>query len=145
MLTAGYQAYFLYYACIIYSHTSMYASQRIEIGPGDEYEIRQSARKILQFAHEKIISGHLEQRALVFPIFMAGFASTGAEDKTLAVELIRQMEKDSISSNTRATRELLEVIYERQDASFSRLGHSLDVDWIQVMLERGLKVVAIGL
>lgn len=145
MLIAEIQAYVMYYACIIYSHTSMFATQRIEIGPGNELEISQSARKILRFAHEKITSGHLEQRSLVFPLFMAGFASTDAEDKTLAVDLIRQMEKDSISGNTRATRELLEVVYERQDASFSRLGHSLDVDWIQVMLERGLKVVAIGL
>lgn len=123
----------------------MYASQRIEIGPGDEFEISQSAQKILQFARDMIVSGHLDQRSLVFPLFMAGFASTDGKDKRLAVELIRQMEKDSISRNTRATMELLEVVYERQDASFSRLGHSLDVDWIQVMLERGLKVVAIGL
>lgn len=145
MLTAEDQAYVLYHACIIYSQTSMYASQRIEIGPGDEVEISQSAQKILQFAREKIITGHIDQRSLVFPLFIAGFASTDAENKTLAVELIRQMEKDSISRNTRATVELLNVVYDRQNASFSRSGHSLDVDWIQVMLEQGLKVVAIGL
>jgi len=123
----------------------MYASQRLEMGPGDVSEISLATRAILQLAHHTISSGRLENRFLVFPIFLAGFASTAREDRRLALNLMRQMEQESIGRNTRATRELLEIVYERQEASISQVGHAMRVDWIQVMLEVGLKVIIVGL
>ena len=112
----------------------MYASQRLEMGPGDVSEISLATRAILQLAHHRISSGRLKNRFLVFPIFLAGFASTARENRRLALDLIRQIEQEIIGRKH-------EGYYEREEASISQAGHAMCVDWIQVMLEAGLKVV----
>ena len=55
------------------------------------------------------------------------------------------MEQESIGINTRATRKLLEAVYETQEAHRRQYGHARGVDWISVMENRDLQVVSFGL
>lgn len=78
---------------------------------------------------------------MVFPLFMAGFASDHPSDKEEALNLLVALEKESMGKVARASRELLEIVYRRQDEELSRAGHALNVDWVQILIETGLQVV----
>ena len=135
----------LYRACMIFSHTSMWPSQRLDTGPEFDAEIGQCVVEILQTAEGAVSAGRLELRFMIFPLFMAGFASADGNQKMMALDMISTMEKKSIGSNTTATRHALQIVYEQQTQRFMHTGHSLDVNWSDVMVEQGLQVVNFGL
>ena len=151
----GAQSYVLYRASMIYSHTSMYPAQRLSTSPYLEAhsmygvtrhfsqnsdEVAQSAREILNLTREIVNSGHRELRFVVFPLFMAGFASH-AQDRQQTMELMRSMETESIGKNTEATRDLLEAVYRQQDEADEWRELGLDVDWLAVLGERGIQLI----
>jgi len=141
-----YHAWTLYRACIIYSHTSMWAGQRMDTSPDHEAEISAASQQILQMSRAIMETDSNSSRFLVFPLFMAGYASAVGSEKMLVIDTIQRMEQGCIvGQSTRATRKALEAIYERQNERFMQNGHSLDVDWPQVMAERGVMVVNFGL
>ena len=113
--------------------------------PAHEAEIAQCVAEILEFASDTVSRRQLEHGFIVFPLFMAGCAAATASDKTLARDLIHRMEQESVGKNTRATRKLLEAVYEQQKASLSSTDQSKEVDWVQVMKDSGLQVVNYGL
>ena len=135
----------LYRACMIYSHTSMWPSQRLDTGPAYDAEIAQCVVEVLRIGDRVVSSEQYHLRFIIFPLFMAGIASTDGNEKMLALELISGMEKASIGSNTTATRHALQIVYERQNQRFMHTGQSLDVDWCEIMVEQGLQVVNFGL
>lgn len=137
-------AFSLYRACLIFSHTSMWPGQRIDTLPDYDEEITYAATEIIQLAQGMLYSGHMECRFMVFPIFMAGYANSNGSHKMLALNLIEQMERESIGRNTAATRHVLERVYEKQNNQFMTTGHSLDVDWMETMIENGLTVINFG-
>jgi hypothetical protein len=139
------QASSLYRACLIYSHTSMWPSQRMDTGPEPDNDISECVTVILKVAEDILNAGHFELRFIVFPLFMAGVASSSGSDKMMALDLMSAMEKEGIGCNTTTTRHLLQIVYGRQTQRFMKMGHSLDVDWIDVMIEQGLQVVNFGL
>lgn len=138
------QANALYRACMIYSHTSMWPSQRLETGPEYEAEISESVCEVLRIGERIVSSEQYHLRFIIFPLFMAGFASTDGNEKMLALEFISGMEKASIGSNTAATWHVLQIVYQRQTQRLMQTGQSLDVNWCEVMVEQGL-VVNFGL
>lgn len=138
-------AWTLYRACIIYSHTSMWPGQSMETSPNFDVETAAASQQILHIAQTSLHAYSYSSRFLVFPLFMAGVASTVGSQKVLAADLIQQIEREAIGRNIKATRRALETIYERQNQHFMHIGHSLNVDWLQVMLEEGLAVVNFGL
>ena len=128
-------AYMLYRACIIYSHTSMWIQQRLDTGPEFDSEIADCAFEILRTSSRVIEAEHqLELRFFVFPLFMAGFASVDGTQKMMALDLIKQMEGKSIGGNTSTTRKTLETVYETQTTRFMVTGQDRDVDWMEVMV-----------
>lgn len=137
-------AWTLYRACIIYSHTSMWVNQRLDTSPDYDNEVATAAQQIIQVA-QSIVANSDNSRFLIFPLFMAGFASDDGGHKALALELIQQLEQKSIGHNAQATRACLQLIYEQQRERFKYTGHSLDVDWVQVMRERRISLVNFGL
>ncbi len=135
----------LYRACLIYSHTSMWPSQRLDTGPDYDAEIAQCVSEVLRIGDRVVSDEQYHLRFIIFPLFMAGIASTDGTEKMLALELISSMEKESIGSNTTATRHALQIIYEQQTQRFMHTGQSLDVNWSDSVLEQGLQVVNFGL
>lgn len=138
-------AWTTYRACIIYSHTSMWSGQRVDTSQEFDVEISAAVQQILQVSQAIVASQPSNSRFVVFPLFMAGFASTVGNQKLLVLDLIQQIEQESIGHNTRATRRALETIYDHQNQRFMHTGHSLDVDWLQIMMDQGLTVVNFGL
>ena len=135
----------LYRACIIYSHTSMWSTQRLDTSPDYNTEIAVAAHQILQMTSRMLAEGRADCRFLVFPVFMAGSASTDGHQRRVALDLIESMETNSIGRNTRATRKALRMVYERQNERFMNTGQSLDVGWMDVLAEQGLTVVNFGI
>jgi Fungal specific transcription factor domain len=132
-------------ACLIYSHTSMWPSQRLDTAPEYDAEIAQCVSEVLRIGDRVVRNEQYHLRFIVFPLFMAGIASADGNEKMLVLDLISSLEKESIGSNTTATRQALQIIYEQQTERFMHTGQSLDVDWSDVMLEQGLQVVNFGL
>ncbi|KAK5188874.1 hypothetical protein LTR92_011123 [Exophiala xenobiotica] len=134
----------LYRACIILSHTSMWPGQRLETSPDYDTEIAVASNQILQMTRKAHSENRWHCRYLVFPVFMAGFASTDGAQRMLASDLIRAIEQTSIGRNTTVTRKALTAVYESQNERFMNTGQSLDVDWMQAMAERNMLVVNFG-
>jgi hypothetical protein len=135
----------LYRACIIYSHASMWPGQRLETSPDYDMEITVASNQILQVTRKALAEDRSDCRYLVFPVFVAGFVATDGAQRMNALDLLRAMEKDSIGRNTRAARQALAAVYEKQNEQFMNTGQSLGVDWMEVMAERNLMVVNFGL
>jgi hypothetical protein len=136
----------LYRASIIYSHTSMWSTQRVETPPEYDTEIAVAANQILSATTRLLDQGYTDARFLVFPTFLAGFACHDGAQKILALELIERLDRGhSVGRNTGAVRRALELIYKRQNERFMTTGQSLDVDWLDVFKEEGISVVNFGL
>lgn len=135
----------LYRASIIYSHTSMWPGQRIETSPDYDTEIAVASNQLLLMTRKALAEERTDCRYLVFPVFMAGFATTDGAHRMHALDLLRALEKTSIGRNTTATRKALAAVYEKQNERFMNTGQSLDVDWMEVMAEHGLTIVNFGL
>ncbi|KAI9800621.1 MAG: hypothetical protein M1833_003279 [Piccolia ochrophora] len=139
------QACLLYWACLIYSHTSIWPSQRAHSGVTAEEEIHTCVMYILEMAKVLVPAKQLELRFVAFPVFMAGFAATSGDEKMTALDLIATVENVSIGRNTTIVRRLLQAVFERQNERIMSVGQTWDVDWIDIMIERGLQGVKFGL
>ncbi|KZF26886.1 hypothetical protein L228DRAFT_235892 [Xylona heveae TC161] len=139
------QAYALYRLCLIYSHTSMWPSQRAHLANADEREISECVAEVLRVGQTIVAEGRFTYRFIIFPLFLAGVAAHHSRDKKVALELIIAMERESVGNNTRATRQLLQFVYQRQSEGVMTVGTSVHVDWIQVMFESGVQLVHVGL
>lgn len=64
----------------------------------------------------------------------------------MAMELMTNMEdeEDGMGRNAATTRTILQTIYERQLDCLMRVGHTLDVDWADLMAQEGLQMVNFG-
>lgn len=135
----------LYQTCMIYSHTSMWPTQRLDDGPDFDGEIAECTTKIFQIAERVVSQRRLHSRFIVFPLFMAGVSSHSGAQKKHAIDLIASMENEELGANTSAARRLLQTIYQRQTERFMQVGHSLDVCWMDVMAEQGTQMLNFGL
>ncbi|KAL1987628.1 hypothetical protein VTN96DRAFT_2869 [Rasamsonia emersonii] len=135
----------LYHACLIYSYTSMWPGQRMAPDSASDEVIGHHAAVILQVAENIVNTGRFDLRFIIFPLFMAGTATSSGDQKMLAMDLMSSMEKEGLGRNATTTRNLLQIVYERQTLQFMTVGHSLNVDWAEIMMEQGLQVVNFGL
>lgn len=119
----------------------MWPTQRLESGSPIHPRVSRYAREILQLGREIIDNGHLERKFIVFPLFMAGFVSESMADREEALELLTALEQKTMGRVANASKSLLELVYERQEMSLQRGGNALDVDWVQIVVEKGLQVV----
>ena len=134
----------LYQASIIYSRSSMWPSQRAEDSASDETQLGQCISGILELSQHYIQTNRPHLRFVVFPLFLAGFASNMAEQKMLALQLIKSFESHSAGRNTTTIRKLLQVVFQRQRQSLTDFGTPWTVDWTEVMREERLEVVNFG-
>ena len=136
----------LYRACFIFSHISMWPTQRLDMRLDFDREISLCVTEILETAERVVAAGWLDLRSMIFPLFMAGVASMNENEKMVVLDLISRMETRSIGGNTTATKHALQIVYERQTKQFMHTGHyPWDVDWREVMVEHGVQVVSFGL
>jgi hypothetical protein len=76
------QSYVLFRGCRIFSYTSMFSGQLREEVPEATMEIAICATEILQAANQVISQDRYELRFIVFPLLMAGVATSVQAEKT---------------------------------------------------------------
>ena len=78
---------------------------------------------------------------------MSGFVSTTQDERMEVLALMEKMEEDSVGKNAVAPRQLLEIVYDRQDRWREELSEEgmasgrEDVDWVSIIAELGLQFV----
>lgn len=103
------------------------------------------ASHILTLASQILANGDVERREVVFPIFIAGLATSNADAKVRAIELLKAFEGHGIGQNTSVVRRLLVGVSEEQRRRVELGGRVEEVDWLIYGRERGLSVVNCGL
>lgn len=121
----------------------MWSGQRLESEFG---EIDHHASEILHMAQRTSHTRRADRRFLIFPLFLAGATASASGLKMMAMELMTSMEdeEDGVGRNAATTRTILQVVYERQLERFMRVGHALDMDWADLMVQEGLQMVNFG-
>ena len=121
----------------------MWPNQRLDSGPQPEPipEMSQSASNILKLADEISSHGFIERKFMVFPLFMAGIATHKAPDHQEVIRLLVAFEKHSIGKAMVATRQILEVVYEKQREVRMLGANPLMVDWVDTVAQRGLQMI----
>lgn len=138
------QVWFLYHSLVIYCHTSMWPTQRLdESFDHDASTVAHCCSLILERVNNMLNRGEFARRLIVFPLFLAGFFSAMPLEKARAHDLLRLMERASIGNNSRATRRWLQRLFGDQDMA-QQAGVPLAVDWIQKIQEQDFCIVHCG-
>jgi hypothetical protein len=90
-------------------------------------------------------TGELDRREVVFPIFIAGVATTNPNAKATAIDLLKSYEGHGIGQNTSVVRKLLVAVCDEQRGRMAGGRRMEEVEWLRVGKERGLSVVNCGL
>ena len=90
-------------------------------------------------------ANELDRREVVFPVFIAGVATTNPAAKAKAIELLKSYEGHGIGQNTSVVRRLLVAVCEEQNRRVAAGRRMEEVEWLRVGRERGLGVVNCGL
>lgn len=122
----------------------MYPDQLSMSGPETKAQVEICATEILQIAGMIIDRKRFEFRYIVFPVFLAGFASKNTMEKSIAVELIKNLEKTSYGMSTQNTRRLLLSVYQKQQNEVFRTGRT-SVNWKEELELSGEKLIIFGL
>ncbi|KAJ5894395.1 hypothetical protein N7495_006086 [Penicillium taxi] len=129
-----------------FCNSSMWSGQRLESDVAPEAEIDHHASEILRIAERTTSTRRADRHFLVFPLFLAGATASASGLKMMAMELMTGMEdeEDGMGRNAATTRTILQTVYERQLERLMRVGHTLDVDWADLMTQEGLQMVNFG-
>nr|POE48409.1 hypothetical protein CFP56_71039 [Quercus suber] len=147
-------AFALFYAAVLYSRTSMFPKQRLLPIADERSIIADTERRcagILTLAAANMLSDqerpdYYSRRRIVFPIFMAGIATSSPTTKRQALDLLKRLERHgAIGQNTCYTRQLLVAVAEAQERAQQQGMAVESVEWLNVAQEKGLNVVNCGL
>ena len=119
----------------------MWPNQRLDNDPQTTPELSQSIYKILQLADEISSNGFIERKFMIFPLFMAGIANQNPPDQQRTIRLLVAFERQSIGKAMVATRQILEIVYEKQREVMRMGADPLTVDWVDTVAERGLQMI----
>ena len=136
-----------FHCCLLFVHTSMWSTQRLETGELPAFETDEHASSIFDIAKEALQQKCHNPGAMVIPILVAGVTSSTSSLKAVALDLLLAIERITADNNgdegnIAATRTLMQTVYQRQAESFMQRGHCLDVDWVQIMVAEGFKIEA---
>lgn len=130
----------LYRACVIYTHTSMFPEQ-LNDGMPDEQQINTCSREIIEAARVVLSEKSYEIRLVVFPLFMAGFATRDRGEKQMALDLLLAVEQQESIGSTESVRILLQKLYEKQRSATMETGNANSVDWIEEVEKSGQRFI----
>lgn len=106
--------------------------------PVPEYDqIFTCSKEIIEAAGVILSEKRHEVRTVIFPLFMAGFASNDLEEKQKVLNLLLAIETQDYRGSTERTRRLLEKLYERQHSAILAMGNANSVDWIEEVEKSG--------
>jgi hypothetical protein len=123
----------------------MYPQQMLDLTPELNAEITTFSTEIIQAAHMIVSQQLFDLRFIVFPLFIAGFATQDPNEKDLALRLLRTVERYCCGVSTESARRLLEMIYNKQAAAAHSPGGSGRIDWVEEMGLSGQRLIIYGL
>lgn len=132
-------------ASLIYLNTSMYPGQPAHNSPDIRNDVEHLCANVLSLATAVVDSHNYDQHHIVFPTFLAGYATHDADKKVHAINILGAMEGTGISRNATRSRELLVAVCEEQSSRVMNGACPEEVDWISLAKSRGLGVVNFGL
>ncbi|KAH7378960.1 fungal-specific transcription factor domain-containing protein [Cadophora sp. MPI-SDFR-AT-0126] len=138
-------SYLLLRVCMLYTHTSMYSGQLHDLEPGTEAQIEACCAEILDAVSTILSKERFDPRYIVFPLFLAGFCTRNLTEKSMALRLIIEVEKNEYGRVTNNVRRLLQTIYEKQSAAVTKTGNADSVDWVDEMERSGQRLIIYGL
>lgn len=123
----------------------MWPGQCLTTGRLTDEEIEGHTTVILQIAERIVRADRLDMRFIVFPLFMAGIASSSEGQKLMAMKLLSSMEQGGIGRNASTIRQLLQIVYDQQTLQSMMTEAPFDVNWVELIAEYGLDVLNFGL
>jgi len=123
----------------------MFPGQQLQNTLDIQNEVAHRCSTILSLANSVVEAQNFDQHHVVFPIFVAGFATPDPDAKVHALKLMRAMEGTGISRNATRSRELLTAVCEEQRIRVMTGTRPEEVDWIVLAKARGMGVVNFGL
>jgi len=138
-------SFMLFRAIVIYSHTSMLPNQIGDPALCCRRTINGYATEIIQSARMIISQERFDLRFIIFPLFIAGFATDNLAEKDLAITLLKAVERHSYGGSTERVRILLETILEKQQAAILNVGNATSVGWVEEMERSGQRLIMYGM
>lgn len=123
----------------------MFTGHLSDPAPDSSVQIQTCVTEIIQAAHSIVSQEQIDPRFVVFSLFLAGFATGDLAEKSLAVDMMRAVERHSYGGCTKSVRMLLETICEKQRVAILRTGDSTSVGWVEEMELRGQPPIIYGI
>jgi hypothetical protein len=142
------QAFLLYQSATIYARTSMFPGQSLIPSANQAAFLADTSTRvshIFTLTISIIANGDLDRREVVFPVFIAGVATSNPNAKARAIDLLKTLEGHGIGQNTSVVRRLLEGVCAEQNRRVAAGRRMEEVDWLRFGRERGMSVVHCGL
>ncbi|GFF27933.1 hypothetical protein IFM58399_01840 [Aspergillus lentulus] len=137
------QTSLLYHTSLLFSYTSLWPGQCFGPGAAPQEEVRHHAAAVFSIA-ESVIAQSKENcwRSVAFPVFLAGSVTPSSDLKVIALDMLSRLEVHEIGRNATSIRYLFQVVYERQMQQSQDVGHPGSADWMEILAEHGLPLVA---
>ena len=147
-LTLGHQINLLFHTSLLLYYTSMCPSQSIGLGEIPAQIVHHHTTMIFQHAEAMMvrIQGS-PPHFIIFPLFLAGIAAETIDLKVKAWELLSNLEENEIGYNASTTCSMLQLVYEYQMQRSSGNSSSRAfpwIDWVELLAERGFRLVSYG-
>ncbi|PKX95730.1 uncharacterized protein P174DRAFT_459233 [Aspergillus novofumigatus IBT 16806] len=139
------QTSLLYHTSFLFSYTSLWPGQCFGPGAAPHEEVRHHATAVFSVA-ESVMAQSKENgwRSVTFPVFLAGSVTPSSDLKVIALDILSRLEAHEIGRNATSVRYLFQVVYERQMQQSQGVGHPGSADWMEILAEHGLPLVASG-
>lgn len=143
------QAFLLHQLATLYARTSMFPHQRalpLAAQTLQQTDSETRVRSILHLAASYLPpSPSVAHRHVLFPLFIAGIATSLPDTKVQILNLMKAFEGGGVGGNEFRTRRLLSAVLEEQRRVVREGGRGEEVDWVEVGRGAGLGVVNCGL
>ena len=125
----------------------MYPGQMEEDPVDNNIEAIISTRvtEIIELARKIVEEERWEMQSILFSLFLAGVVSKNQDEKTLALNLMTTLERQSCGRNPKMIRRLLTTIYDKQKMTPRNGAQTLGLDWVEEMRMNGLQLVMFGI
>ena len=130
-------------AFFIYSHTSMWQSQGREVSTATATQIGKWSRRILETAAEAMRKDRSPSEQLLFPVFLAGFASKDPYERQHALTYVRTADQEIFGQNLKNMGEALEAVQKMQTEQCGDAEGWWSINWIHVLKQRNPPAVTL--
>lgn len=110
-----------------------------------EPEVFNSIAHIFETARQVVLGGRGDLQHLTFSLFIAGYSATDVHQKNMAINLMAELEPNSLGTSTTAVRQALQAIYRKQHENINSTGYNLNIDWVTELRATGRGLIMFGL